>query len=763
MTQRLDQISVLLTAGQVIMMFQTFSAMQHIKIDWTEPAMTIVNNLSVFALNLDFLNLGCVVAQDDPLLRMCIQVFAYPVFLLVLSLAFLISRLLRRSLSLQGSMLFNMNGYCVLILYMSLTLVALLPFQCGLNPNGEYTMVSDPGLTCWHSDQHGLMVMIAILGVLMYPVSFLTLCIRATIMYPSYIRSGHGLVLVSKYKFLFQRFRPSNYYYGVIYLFRNTFLALIPVIGVAQPSLQIVSMAAIVLLSMTMQIRVWPWRTEAANIADMCFAPAFIIFLVSAAPMIDPQFQGNHSAGNRAPGQLCSALLCATIVLMMLTLAALALRWFSKMLKSNLRYSVFLCHQKSAAGSFARFVKIILDKHSPDRVFLDSDQLHDLDQLFDQVQSQTKHLVVLLTQDLMTRVWCCGEIATAYSNRVSIVPISCNGCTVPDSGKLDAIIDSWTEQERQMLLNFGITMELTTQACMAVRDLPMLTMSTFAPLEEQERSVLQLVSHCNLNGRSFMETSSPTHSAEVLILGQTSESEPLAACMVLQTLLQRMLQKETTVLRTTQELRRTCSASCLVVVLSRGLFRSVLFAEMLLEVLAAHGLDPLEFAVHKTSTQTSAMSVRSSAKSPILKMATVHADSTFEFPGLDFYKDLEKNGLGFPLAGPDTGPALSRAYQHLLRRIALPLSCHGSESLIEHQVAAICHRLKLQESSSGTFRTPSVTPHCLPKQRSASWSSFNDDEQDEEHEIPLQSIPMAPAKRHGELTGEGFHGSDDCV
>jgi len=61
-TQRLDQISVLLTAGQVIFMFQTFSAMQHIKIDWTDPALTIINNLSVFSLNLDFLNLGCVVA-----------------------------------------------------------------------------------------------------------------------------------------------------------------------------------------------------------------------------------------------------------------------------------------------------------------------------------------------------------------------------------------------------------------------------------------------------------------------------------------------------------------------------------------------------------------------------------------------------------------------------------------------------------------------------------------------------------------------------
>lgn len=762
-TQRLDQISVLLTAGQVIMMFQTFSAMQHIKIDWTEPAMTIINHLSVFSLNLDFLNLGCVVAQDAPLLRMCIQLFAYPVFLLGVSLTFLISRLLRRSL--QASMLFNMNGYCVLILYMSLTIVALLPFQCVLNPNGEYTMVSDPGLTCWHSDQHGLMVSIAILGILIYPVSFLTVCIRATIMYPSYIRSGQGLLLVSKYKFLFQRFRPSNYYYGVIYLFRNTFLALIPVIGVSQPSIQIVSMAAVLLLSMTMQIRVWPWRTEAANVADMCFAPAFIIFLVSAAPMIDPRFQGNHSAGNRAPGRLCSALLCASIVLMMLTLSALAVRWCSRILQSSLRYQVFLCHQKSAAGSFARFVKIIMDKHSPDQVFLDSDQLHDLDQLFDQVRSQTRHLVVLLTQDLMTRVWCCGEIVTAYSNRVSIVPVSCNGCTVPDSGSLDAIIDSWTEQEQQTLLNFGITMELTKRACMAFHDLPMLRMSTFASLEDQEKNVLQLVSHCKLTRRPFMETSSPTQSAEILILGQTSESEPYAACMVLQTLLQRMLQQETTVLRSNQELRRAHSASCLVVVLSRGLFRSVQFAEMLLEVLASHGMDPLDFAVQKTSTQTSAMTSRSVRSSrSILKMATIHADSSFEFPGLDFYKDLEQNGLGFPLIGPDTGPALSRAYQHLLRRIALPLSCHGSESLIEHQVAAICDRLKLRDSASG-LRTPSVTPHCLPKQRSSSWSSFNDEEaeDEEDHEIPLQSIPMAPAKRHDELSEEGFSGSDDCV
>ena len=48
-------------------------------------------------------------------------------------------------------------------------------------------------------------------------------------------------------------------------------------------------------------------------------------------------------------------------------------------------------------------------------VFLDCDQLENLDILFDVVRSSTKNVVVVLTPELLKRVWCAGEIATVAS------------------------------------------------------------------------------------------------------------------------------------------------------------------------------------------------------------------------------------------------------------------------------------------------------------------------------------------------------------
>ena len=44
---------------------------------------------------------------------------------------------------------------------------------------------------------------------------------RIQVMYPSYVASGQGLIIVNRYRFIFERFRASRYFFGVLYLVRN--------------------------------------------------------------------------------------------------------------------------------------------------------------------------------------------------------------------------------------------------------------------------------------------------------------------------------------------------------------------------------------------------------------------------------------------------------------------------------------------------------------------------------------------------------------
>ena len=71
---------------------------------------------------------------------------------------------------------------------------------------------------------------------------------------------------------------------------------------------------------------------------------------------------------------------------------------------------------------------------------------------------------------------------------------------------------------------------------------------------------------------------------------------------------------------------------------------------------------------------------------------TVNADSRFEFPNAEFFKDLEDFALGLDNRGEEPlpielGPFLSSVYRALLNVLALPFSPWGSLSSLMEAVS----------------------------------------------------------------------------
>ncbi len=54
--------------------------------------------------------------------------------------------------------------------------------------------------------------------------------------------------------------------------------------------------------------------------------------------------------------------------------------------------------------------KVLLQSKAKQIVFIDSDDLKELDQLFDIAKCKVRRLVVYLTRDTLTRPWCAGEV-----------------------------------------------------------------------------------------------------------------------------------------------------------------------------------------------------------------------------------------------------------------------------------------------------------------------------------------------------------------
>jgi len=113
---------------------------------------------------------------------------------------------------------------------------------------------------------------------------------------------------------------------------------------------------------------------------------------------------------------------------------------------TSAQHLAFLSHYKLESGTEAALMRAELERvllednetlahslHVP--VFLDSEDLSDLEELEEHVRRST-NLVLLLTKDVLTRPWVLVEIVTAIETEVRVVPVEVNkkgaGFTFPD-------------------------------------------------------------------------------------------------------------------------------------------------------------------------------------------------------------------------------------------------------------------------------------------------------------------------------------------
>ena len=66
------------------------------------------------------------------------------------------------------------------------------------------------------------------------------------------------------------------------------------------------------------------------------------------------------------------------------------------------------------------------------RSFIDCDDLKDLDTLFEVVGNETDTLLALCSAELLRRVWCVGEIATAWHKQTPVIRLELPEFKAPD-------------------------------------------------------------------------------------------------------------------------------------------------------------------------------------------------------------------------------------------------------------------------------------------------------------------------------------------
>ncbi|CAE7029429.1 grlE, partial [Symbiodinium sp. CCMP2592] len=625
----LNLLTAAAVAGQLLLAIQMLGTMRQLSIEWQDPVRQLLDLSRFITLDFDIIRLSCLYGADSAVLYFVSQLLACPASCAILLLTWLLMNAVGRAKPWDAVL--NLCGSLLFAFFLSITLTTLVPFQCTSNPNGSSSMVTDPGIICYESEEHQAMVILAVLGMLGQPVAFLAWASYATLMYPSRIASGRGLRLVNRYRFFFHRFKPQNFYYGLTLLYRGALVALLPVLTMEVPELQVPAMGVVLLAGLVLQARTYPWRTVQANHMDLLLTALLLVILLGAAPLLSADLKKNSL--------VLGWLLCIPVLGLLLAGVLAILRALWKHLRSSCLFGVFLCHHKGGAGSLCRLMKILIAKHSSTRVFLDCDQLENLDLLFDIVKASTRSLVVVLTSELLKRVYCAGEITTAWKNKITTVPVLCDGFQ-PLTEEAQRLMPSWwTPQQRQILADFGIDIEDVHTAYTWLCDLNPVRMPRFGPVSSREDAVVEMLGRCRLLSMASKASQAATAAAaaaatalplaplgfreqgtgskarltgcaRILIISSITEPESFSACEVFQIMLQDSLQVECVVVQGKRQMAKLkpC-AYYLVVLLFRGIFGDATFSKLLLAAYTSPGQS--------------------------LEVLTLIADPQFEFPSIE--------------------------------------------------------------------------------------------------------------------------------
>jgi hypothetical protein len=409
---------VVITFGLLITCVQQIAVIDMLSIEFRPPISYIMNFLRIFSFDIQVLQISCIAEPSSMALfagEVCI-LFAGVGVLFVVHLAY-VTLFHNKEFKKKLPNFICAGGFVFVTFFISVSVTITAPFQCISHPNAFRTVRRYATVVCGEKGDHtGMMILSLIMAI--PPLAFLGLVLWAARQYPKRMTLG-DMAFLNSYRFLFDRYKAEAYWYTAAFLIRNLLLALTPILP--SPVAQLSAIQIILVVSLVIVSNTFPWRLWYGNILDICITVGLIAFVTFGSFFVEE------------PDVEVLSVVCFVVVIIMFV-AFLMTATYGAVLqyrewKIKKRFQYFICHHKEGAGAFARLLKIVLTENTNREVFIDSDNLDNLDQLFDFVRSQSENLVVLCTRSILSRPWCLGEITCTWMNQASI---ACKPIVFPD-------------------------------------------------------------------------------------------------------------------------------------------------------------------------------------------------------------------------------------------------------------------------------------------------------------------------------------------
>ncbi|CAE7945238.1 unnamed protein product, partial [Symbiodinium sp. KB8] len=512
-----------LFATQLVVCLQLVIVIQKIDITWDEPFLMLMKTFSFLSAEVIFESLSAIscVTRVTSTLQFLMQTLVVPAsFMAAPMVLHLAVVLIWRRKSWELHLLFETLGSLFVLFFIALCTAVVEPFQCQIHPNGLSTMQSSRGTLCNFEGSHFEMCLLGgILGCL--PISFLAFCSWVILVdFPKRLRKA-DVKFIRACSFLVLRFRPGCEGFSIFFLLRNALFALAPILPAANGSL--LTIQCLLCLSLTLSAYFKPWRSVPASCTDICVNAVFLIIV----------FQGSFFV--TGVDQYYSMIICALCLASMLaTLASLSIFAIGRhlLMMRGKKFHFFLSHHKQAAGNLARLLKLELQQRGF-AVFLDTDDLTDLTQLFVTLNRNVEALLVLATTQVLTRKWCVAEIVTARLGGLDTTLVMLPQFYLPSMDFIDAY--EGTVPDIAELATYGFGIADITDALRWLRTVKSVSLSSKLPGEELFQVLGQLTG--GKQGRHLSQCASRDFDSDCLILANLEDTEAIASAHVLRHLI----------------------------------------------------------------------------------------------------------------------------------------------------------------------------------------------------------------------------------
>mmetsp|Transcript_142644 Transcript_142644/g.251798 ORF Transcript_142644/g.251798 Transcript_142644/m.251798 type:complete len:1274 (-) Transcript_142644:326-4147(-) len=300
--------------GVLITILQIFGVVKNLQVPWPQGQHDFMDRSSVvFALDANSLPLSCIVnekAVDQYIVQNCCAFVLMFLVMLLFYFMSLLSKIAKKvNLLWSSGKSMNVAGQISQALFIAFCTAMVRPMQCYDHPNGDQSVIMYPSVLCWDGGDHTGMMIVSAIVCLCYIIPFIAWCIYGCMTACAQsANSNHDFMC--RYRFLLYRFRPDYWWWGVVFLFRQTTLAFATVVPASNPHAQVFFTAGVLTMYIYVVCLFWPWINSEITFLDSATCLLLVFFLLSATQFLPAAPETKGRVQYLLLSMLCVGIVC---------------------------------------------------------------------------------------------------------------------------------------------------------------------------------------------------------------------------------------------------------------------------------------------------------------------------------------------------------------------------------------------------------------------------------------------------------------------